>query len=78
MNMTEFSGHLYNDLIPFWMNLRDDENGGFFGFADENGIPDKKSPKGVILQSRILWFFSSAYMLRKDSEVLAQQADWIH
>ncbi|MBO6192820.1 MAG: AGE family epimerase/isomerase [Clostridiales bacterium] len=71
MNMTEFSGHLYNDLIPFWMNLRDDENGGFFGFADENGIPDKKSPKGGILQSRILWFFSSAYMLRKDYEVLS-------
>ncbi len=71
MNMTEFSGHLYNDLIPFWMNLRDDVNGGFFGFADEDGIPDKKSPKGVILQSRILWFFSSAYMLCKDYEVLS-------
>lgn len=71
MYTEEIYSHLYNDLIPFWMNMRDDENGGFYGFADENGVPDKESPKGGILQSRILWFFSSAYMLSKDPEVLS-------
>ena len=71
MYTEEIHSHLYNDLIPFWMNMRDDENGGFYGFADENGVPDKESPKGGILQSRILWFFSSAYMLSKDPEVLS-------
>ena len=71
MYTEEIYSHLYNDLIPFWMNIRDDENGGFYGFADENGVPDKESSKGVILQSRILWFFSSAYMLSKDHEVLS-------
>ena len=71
MYTEEIYSHLYNDLIPFWMNMRDDENGGFYGFADENGVPDKESSKGVILQSRILWFFSSAYMLSKDPEVLS-------
>ena len=71
MYTEEIYTHLYNDLIPFWMNMRDDENGGFCGFADENGVPDKESSKGVILQSRILWFFSSAYMLSKDPEVLS-------
>ena len=71
MYTEEIYSHLYNDLIPFWMNMRDDENGGFYGFADENGVPDKESPKGGILQSRILWFFSSAYLLSKDPEVLS-------
>lgn len=70
MNKTEFRKHLYNDIIPFWMRMRDDVNGGFYGFADRNGIPDKDCPKGVILQSRILWFFSSSYLLLKEPEVL--------
>ncbi len=46
-------------ILPFWNKLRDDENGGFYGFVDNNLQVDKKADKGVILTSRILWFYSS-------------------
>lgn len=70
MNKTDYAEHLYNNLIPFWKRMKDDVNGGFYGFAGDNGIPDTKASKGVILQSRILWFFSSSYMLLKDKDAL--------
>lgn len=48
-------------IIPFWNKLRDDENGGFYGFMDNDLQVDKTADKGVILTSRILWFYSSCY-----------------
>ncbi len=48
-------------IIPFWNKLRDDENGGFYGFMDNSLKVDKTADKGVILTSRILWFYSSCY-----------------
>lgn len=65
---------LYETLIPFWANLRDDENGGYYGYMDFDLKLDKQADKGCILNSRILWFFSEAAMLLK-REDLAQQAD---
>jgi mannobiose 2-epimerase len=62
----ELTGH----IIPFWNKLRDDENGGFTGFMDSNLVVDKKGEKGVILHSRILWFYSNAYMELKDPALL--------
>lgn len=53
----EFIGH----MLPFWMNLKDDENGGFYGLVDFNLSLDKKADKGCILNSRILWLFSNLY-----------------
>lgn len=70
MEKTVFHDHLCDDLIPFWNKMKDNENGGFYGYADNNGIADKKSIKGVILNSRILWFYSSAYQLLKKAELL--------
>ena len=49
-----FRKHLTEDLIPFWNKMTDMERDGFYGYADECGIPDKNSPKGCILHSRIL------------------------
>lgn len=57
-------------IIPFWNKLRDDENGGFYGFMNNDLEVDKKAPKGVILNSRILWFYSSAYEVLKDKQLL--------
>ena len=71
MNIKFFQDHLENDLIPFWNRMRDDKNGGFYGAADASGMPDPSSVKGVILNSRILWFYSSAYLLLKKPELLA-------
>lgn len=63
MNSSEFEKHLTEDLIPYWMNLTDNENGGYYGYVDFYGNIDKKAAKGCILNSRILWFFSNAYTL---------------
>lgn len=71
MEAREFQKHLEENLIPFWNHLKDEENGGFYGYADSEGNPDKKSVKGVILNSRILWFYSSAYQALKKPELLA-------
>ena len=60
---TELRQHLTKDLIPFWKGMRDAENGGFYGYMDTKGRIDKKAEKGCILNSRILWFFSSACTL---------------
>ena len=64
----DFYGHLTKDLIPFWAGLRDDENGGFYGLVDFDHNLDKKADKGCILNSRILWFFSSAKLLFEELE----------
>lgn len=54
--------HLEQTIIPFWMNLRDDTFGGYFGYLSQDLVLDKKAEKGCILNSRILWFFSEAAM----------------
>lgn len=70
MEAKVFKEHLENNLIPFWNKMKDKTNGGFYGYADANGNPDVKSVKGVILNSRILWFYSSAYQLLRKPELL--------
>ncbi|MDE5620229.1 MAG: AGE family epimerase/isomerase [Ruminococcus sp.] len=70
MEAKVFQEHLENDLIPFWNRMKDDKNGGFYGYADSDGKPDEKSVKGVILNSRILWFYSSAYQILHSPELL--------
>ena len=72
LSSDSFREHLTGNLIPFWNKMTDTERGGFFGYADECGIPDKNSPKGCILNSRILWFYSASYNLLKDPELLDQ------
>ena len=62
----EFEGH----VIPFWKGLIDRENGGFYGEMDFDLNLDKKAVKGCILNSRILWFFSNAFMTLGDTSCL--------
>ena len=57
-------------IFPFWSRLADYENGGFYGYVGFDGEVDKKAEKGVILNSRILWFFSAVYCLEKKEEAL--------
>lgn len=51
---------LENTIAPFWLRLRDDEFGGFYGFMDFELRLNKQAEKGCILNSRILWFFAEA------------------
>lgn len=66
----EIKEHLLCDLIPFWKSMRDEQNGGFYGYLGYDLRLDRQAVKGCILNSRILWFFSNAYLLLGDEELL--------
>ena len=66
----EVKNELINHIIPFWNSMRDDEKGGFYGFMSHDLKLDKNAPKGVILHSRILWFYSNCYLVLKDKQCL--------
>lgn len=66
----EIKSELINHIIPFWNSMRDDEKGGFYGFMSHDLKLDKNAPKGVILHSRILWFYSNCYLVLKDKQCL--------
>lgn len=71
MFVAEIKEHLTKDIIPFWHSLKDEEYGGFYGYMGYDLTLDKKAVKGCILNSRILWFFSNAYLVLKEKELLA-------
>ncbi len=66
----EVREHLTRDLIPFWKGLRDDVRGGYIGLVDFSLARDPEAERGCILLSRILWFFSSAYLTLGDRSLL--------
>ena len=68
----EAKEHLNNVIIPFWKSLRDDKYGGYYGYVDHDLNVDREAFKGCILNSRILWFFSNAYMTLKDESLLSE------
>lgn len=68
--VNECKKELTERILPFWNKLRDDENGGFYGFMNNSLEVDKKADKGVILNSRILWFYSSCYRTLKEDYML--------
>lgn len=70
MFYTEVKEHLEKDIIPFWLGMKDEVHGGFYGFLGFDLDLDKKAVKGCILNSRILWFFSNAYMSLGREELL--------
>lgn len=70
----EMKQHLEEVLLPFWKNLKDEEYGGFYGWVDTELKVDKLAVKGCILNSRILWFFSNAWMTLGDDS-LKEYAD---
>lgn len=71
MRIEEIKKHLVDDIIPFWKGLKDVQRGGFYGAMDYKLNLHKKAIKGCILNSRILWFFSNAYLTIQDEECLS-------
>lgn len=67
----ECKQELEGRILPFWKNLIDQDNGGYYGYMDANLRVDEDAPKGVILNSRILWFFSNCYLTIGGEENLA-------
>ncbi len=48
-------------IADWWLsNTVDHEQGGFYGEVTIDNVPVKNASKGIILNSRILWFFSEA------------------
>ncbi len=64
-------------ILYYWGNhTLDIEHGGFFGKIDFENNPIVNAPKGVILNTRILWSFSAAsnHLKTKDYEHLCDRA----
>lgn len=72
MMVEEIRNHLTDCIIPFWKKLRDDENGGYYGYMDYDLQVDQKAVKGCILNSRITWFFANAYLTLHDESLLQE------
>lgn len=68
--LEEIKRELTTGIIPFWRRLRDDQFGGYYGYLDFDLNLDKQAEKGCILNSRILWFFSRAYLELKEKALL--------
>lgn len=68
----EIRKHLTEGIIPFWKKLRDDKNGGYYGYMDHDLRVDEGAVKGCILNSRITWFFANAYLELGDESLLEE------
>lgn len=57
-----FAAELRDNILHYWMTRTIDErNGGFIGRIGDDGLPDYEAAKSLVLNTRILWTFSSAY-----------------
>jgi mannobiose 2-epimerase len=59
-----------DDISKYWYGLLDEEYGGFYGYVGFDRCVNKMAEKGGILNSRILWFFSSLYNVTKADSAL--------
>src|SRR5690625_316453 len=67
----EVEKELTEHILPFWMRLKDEQNGGLYGMVDYDLHTHKKADKGGIVTARFLWTFSAAYRVTKKREYLA-------
>lgn len=64
-------------ILDFWRTHAPDQTyGGFIGRIDHHQMKDHTAPKGIVLNARILWTFSTAYAYNHipSDLVLAQRA----
>jgi mannobiose 2-epimerase len=67
----ELTNELGN-ILNYWMaNTVDEQDGGFYGKIDNDNKVIPASPKGSVLNARILWSFSAAYNQNPDAKYLA-------
>ena len=68
---TEVYINLTTNILPYWSGkMVDRQNGGFYGRIDGNDRVHPDDDKGGILNARILWTYSSAYRILKDTAYL--------
>ena len=66
MLANELKTHLTKKILPFWENLADEKNGGYYGYVDKNLVVKQDAHKGCILNSRTLWTFATAARVLED------------
>jgi cellobiose epimerase len=72
---TKVRDHLFDHILPFWCGPAvDHEQGGWMGWLSNDLQPDRTQPKGLIVNSRILWAFSAAHQVRP-GVIYCQMAD---
>lgn len=73
----ELENNLNNNILPYWLGkMQDEKDGGFFGRRDSADALIPGADKGAIMNARILWTFSAAYLAtrRKDCLEAAERA----
>jgi mannobiose 2-epimerase len=71
----QINEHLFGHYLPFWCGpALDRENGGWMGWLSNDLQPDRSQPKGLIVNSRILWAFSAVHRV-KPLPVYAEMAE---
>lgn len=60
--------NLYENLIPFWDQMIDKKEGGFYGEWETKPVTD--SDKGSVYLSRLLWSFSKLYQKDQNEKIL--------
>ena len=69
------SDQLFGHILPFWCGpALDNEQGGWMGWLFNDLMPDRTQPKGLIVNSRILWAFSAVHRVRPE-KLFQQMAD---
>jgi mannobiose 2-epimerase len=63
----QITEHLFGHYLPFWCGpALDRENGGWMAWLANDLKPDRSQPKGLIMNSRILWAFSAVHRVRTE------------
>jgi mannobiose 2-epimerase len=58
-------------ILNYWIeNARDEVRGGFIGRITHDHVKQPDAPRGSVLNSRILWSFSAAFNLNRESHYL--------
>lgn len=61
----QLNDHLFGHILPFWCGPAVDlENGGWMAWLSNDLKPDRSQPKGLIVNSRILWAFSAVHQVK--------------
>jgi len=64
---TQLGAHLFRHILPFWSGpALDRQNGGWMAWLSNDLKPDRTQPKGLIVNTRILWAFSAAHRARPE------------
>ena len=66
----ELADCLNDNILPYWLDTMADPAGGFYGRRDGNDVLHPEAEKGAILNARILWTFSAAYIATRRPDCL--------